>query len=1261
MKTKPHRLLSLIFLCLAAPASGSDADTDLPPVQMFVSGFVVRELPVHLSNQNNIEYAPDGRLFAAGYDGRLHLLRDTDGDGLEDSVTTFAEQPGGDYPLGMVVRGDSLFVVFKNEVARFRDTDGDGLPDKREVALRDWDDAATLAETMFLKRRVDYAMGLAIAPDGTFFLGLGNAAYDNAYMVDKQGVSHYQSKNRRGCVLKISADGQRVEQILTGVRYLMSLQFNRHGDLFASEQEGATWLPNGNPFDELLHLQPGRHYGFPPRHPQHLPGVIDEPSVFDYAPQHQSVCGFRFNESGAGRGRFGPEWWEGDALLTGFTRGKLYRTKLVKTAAGYVAQNQLFANLQTLASDCALSPRGELVVATHTGKPDWGTGPKGSGRIFKITLVASGLPLPVLAYAAGPMETRVEFDRPLQPTQWRNLPKHSVIECGRAVSAGDRFETIRPGYKVVQMQQAEPRRTNAVLAAALSADGRTLSLQTAARVEAVNYAITLPDPSREASAAKLKNGLPQVAAIDLCHDLSGVEAEWLAKSERSTTNGWSGWLPHADLSAARELTAASAEHARLFQRLKQPGTLRLRGQLDLSLMLRAATQPGSKLDFEYPPETVTVVFTGGVPLALESRDAAKVERINQRAARLVVNAPKPDQWIPFELTLESHADAEASLDVHWFTAEDARPRALALRRVLVPWARPAGALPELRTIPEIADGDWNAGRQLYFSEQLACFKCHVMRGEGGAVGPDLSNLIHRDYASVMKDITQPSAALSPDHLAYTIELKDGESLTAVIAGDTGDELLLADPAGKTTHVAKSRIASTRPSALSLMPEGLLDRLGPAQVRDLMTFLLTERPESGSQGGGLTPLRVSSNHRYLEDASGHPFFLVGDCPQNLPLKLAVTEFDAYMADCEAKGFNWLWICIDGQNGYGPATRSPRDKQGDPMMNADWDISSLNDKYFTTIDAIVAAGARHRQYCVLTPLSECQWAQTNINKNSAAAWRRYGRFLGERSRDRPNVVWQIGNDSINIAAQHAIVEGIKESGDRHLMTVNWRPGVGEFGSAWARKHKHAETWIDLDAWYINKRIGEGGSPAYWQRMEFERPDPMPSFNTEAAYQKPDWHAATDLDIRMMNYSIALGGGCGGHVYGAGWLGDDFDYETYKNNGGRVQTIHFRNLFEQRDWPSLAPDYEHRFITAGYGTLSPTTRDYVSSAINRRTLGMAYCPMSATVTADLSRFSVSVKARWYDPTNGKFQDIVGSPFSNSGSQKFSTPGENSARDSD
>src|SRR5690606_3567380 len=110
----------------------------------------------------------------------------------------------------------------------------------------------------------------------------------------------------------------------TGLRFSVGLAFNRHGDLFCSDQEGATWLPNGNAFDELLHVEPGRHYGLPPRHPRYLPNVVDEPSVVDFGPQHQSVCGIAFNEAGEGRRRFGPAHWEDDVVAAGESRGKLY-------------------------------------------------------------------------------------------------------------------------------------------------------------------------------------------------------------------------------------------------------------------------------------------------------------------------------------------------------------------------------------------------------------------------------------------------------------------------------------------------------------------------------------------------------------------------------------------------------------------------------------------------------------------------------------------------------------------------------------------------------------------------------------------------------------------------------------------------------------------------------------------------------------------------------------------------------------------------
>ncbi len=774
-----------------------------PLVRMLVPGFTVHELPVNLTSLNNIEYAPDGRLFAGGYDGRFHLLRDTDGDGLEEKVDTFAPETNANYPLGMAFKEGALYTVLADEIVRFTDTNGDGVPDKRETVRKGFDDPVLVAAPYLNHRRVDSSMALALAPDGSIYVTMGNAGFNNPYWTDKEGVAHYSPDQRRGCLLRFTPDGK-MEQLASGLRYIMSLQWNRHGDLFGTEQEGATWVPNGNPFDELLHIQPGRHYGFPPRHPKWLPGVVDEPSTWDYAPQHQSTCGFRFNGPAPGRGRFGSESWAGDAIVTGESRGKLWRTKLAKTAAGYVARTELFAALSLLAVDCAISPSGDLVVCAHSGKPDWGNGPKGAGRIFKISHTDKSAPQPVLAWAASPTETIVAFDRPLAAATG------AKIEAGRYVDAADRFETIRPGYAVVQMQQRQPRTAVEVKATRLSDDRRALIIETAPRAQAINYALTLD-------------------TMDLAHGLSGLAAEWQGGGAK-----WNGWLPHPDFAAAREFTRGSSMHDALWKQLAQPGTLTLRGQLALANMVQPVTQPISQLDYTPAPEVVTVVFRSDAALTLDA-PGAKIERMGERESRVTITGATADAWKAFTLTVATPAH---SLDVSFTTPLDAHPRPLGIARFLVPFATPPSRDVINRTIPEIAGGDWKNGHEL-FRGKAACATCHTLRGEGVTVGPDLNNLVHRDYASVLLDIAEPSAAINPDAAGYTVTMKDGTAFIGTRVGENELEFQLAQPGGAVAKLKRRDIVKTEPMAQSLMPAGLLDALTLQERKDLMTYLLTE--------------------------------------------------------------------------------------------------------------------------------------------------------------------------------------------------------------------------------------------------------------------------------------------------------------------------------------------------------------------------------------------------------------------------------------
>ncbi|MBL9124959.1 MAG: hypothetical protein JNG90_15085, partial [Planctomycetaceae bacterium] len=809
-------------------------------------GFVVKELPVDLANVNNVLYRDDGALYAVCYDGNIHLLRDTNGDGLEDRAELFWENKGTLIsPVGAALslpgdeRGRGLYVAAKSRCVLILDSDGDHRADRELTVAEGWPPTSVSVD----------ALGIDVDPQtGAVYFGLGCADYTNAYLVDSAGKSHYDIQSERGTILRVAPNFQSREVVATGIRFPVAIRFNRAGDLFCTDQEGATWLPNGNPFDELLHIERGKHYGFPPRHPKHLPDVDNAPSLFDYRPQHQSTCGLNFNEPVNGGPIFGPESWRSDAFVAGYSRGKLYRTKLIKTGAGYIAHNQLLATLSMLPADVCVSPRGELVIAAHSGGPDWGSGPSGRGKLFQVSYRPSDGPLPLAIWPQTAREVRVAFDRELDPEMLQDLATRAAIDGGEFVAAGDRFETLRPGYAVVANQLRTGRFDVPILGLQVTADRRTLIITTAPHMKGVQYALALPNFGRRAPDAAAGE-LPQYPDIDLQYDLSGVDATWTSADGATT---WQGWLPHVDLDFSRAVTQGSALHDKLWQHFAQEGALLLRWFGDLRDLHDPAVQPGAKLDYEPVKLPVHLRFARNrAPLSDFSY------QLNPEPVRDDDPQPvEPANWVkPFRMQSATGAElVRQELFAGYSVHDDDRLSQFPTSRFFRIWAevnRDAASVPDNLSTPELAGGNWLRGRQVFLSEEAQCAKCHRTRGLGGAIGPDLSNLVHRDYASVLRDIREPNFALNPDYLTRIVALEDGRLLTGSIRPE-GESLIIGDQQGNETRVAQSDVVELQPSPVSIMPQDLLQTIGPDRLRDLLTFLLTEPPRMPDYGSGTPP-------------------------------------------------------------------------------------------------------------------------------------------------------------------------------------------------------------------------------------------------------------------------------------------------------------------------------------------------------------------------------------------------------------------------
>ena len=288
------------------------------------------------------------------------------------------------------------------------------------------------------------------------------------------------------------------------------------------------------------------------------------------------------------------------------------------------------------------------------------------------------------------------------------------------------------------------------------------------------------------------------------------------------------------------------------------------------------------------------------------------------------------------------------------------------------------------------------------------------------------------------------------------------------------------------------------------------------------------------------LKVSDNQRYLMHENGTPFFWQGETGWLLPERLDRAEAEWYLQRCREEGYNVVQVQVidnvPAVNIYGQ------------LSNTDgWNFAAIDRKgvygYWDHLDYIIRLAEQNGIYIGMVAI----WGGlVKDGKLSVEEAKKYGAFLGNRYKNRPNIIWFMGGDiqgDIKPEVWNALATSIKAADPNHLMTYHPR---GRYTSArwWSKA-----AWLDFHTF-------QSGHRRYGQRMgnkDYPIPDdteednwmyvdstwaynPMkPVLDAEPSYEdipmglhdknEPRWKAC---DVRRYAYWSVFAGSCG-HTYG------------------------------------------------------------------------------------------------------------------------------------
>jgi len=371
------------------------------------------------------------------------------------------------------------------------------------------------------------------------------------------------------------------------------------------------------------------------------------------------------------------------------------------------------------------------------------------------------------------------------------------------------------------------------------------------------------------------------------------------------------------------------------------------------------------------------------------------------------------------------------------------------------------------------------------------------------------------------------------------------------------------------------------------------------------------------------LKVSENNRYFT-MDGKPFFWMGDTIWPAVSWYSMEELETYFARRKEQGFNvmhimlaWAYV-MDNEKHLGLAI--PEEKIPLWLNN---DPTTPNEEFFKKLDQIIAMAAKYDILVTILPNGGSMGTHVDQEKIiTTENARAYGKWLGSRYKNEPNIAWVNGFDLLpwlyeDVARE--FTEGLIEADEgNHLLFFHPCGGASS-------NHFHNEKWLAanfIQTWSDMESI-QGMVTADYYRKPYK-----PVVHVEGAYEAGTEYTSapiTSWHVREQAYRSYLSGGF--HTYGHNdlWRKPPYWKDALDSKGAWQMKI-LKDFFTSLEWWKLEPVYKLITPLFKYGHAAMCSADGDFAVI--------YYAHRSTLKVDFSKLrnAKKVTGEWIDPQNGK-----------------------------